>query len=153
VIHDHFVETADKSEIKQTLIHELAHAIAEQNNKPNAKGKLKRVWHGQAWKDIMVALKADPERYHVGEYVKPTPPKRTMKELFAIKPKHPANRWEIGTFNQWLLRGYHVTKGNKGIFKTWDFIGDEYETKDGETSQFGRASAVYFDHTQVAPNK
>ena len=61
VFHDHFVETASEAEIEQTLKHELAHAIAEQNNDSD-----KRVWHGQAWKDILIALGGEAERYHVG---------------------------------------------------------------------------------------
>lgn len=148
VIHDHFVETADEAEIEQTLKHELAHAIAEQNNTTD-----KMVWHGQAWKDILTAIGGSPDRYHVGNYKKPAPVKKSMKELFNTLPKHPADRWERGTFNQWLSRGYHVIKGQKGQFTTWEFSADEYETDtDGKTSNWGRASAVYFTADQVEPN-
>lgn len=76
-----------------------------------------------------------------------------MAELYAIQPKYSADRWERGTFKQWLSRGYHVIKGQKGQFAVWEFVGEEYETgKDGETSNWGRASAVYFDNTQVEAN-
>lgn len=76
-----------------------------------------------------------------------------MDELYAIKAKYPADRWERGTFKQWLERGYHVIKGQKGQFTTWEFVADEYETDtDGKSSNFGRASAVYFTHNQVEAN-
>lgn len=149
VMHEHFAENALEDEIENTLIHELAHAVAEQNN--TAK---KSVWHGDFWKKINKQLGGDSERYHQGNYSKPAPVKRSMKELFQIKPKHPANRWERGTFNQWLLRGYHVMKGEKGHFVQWEFVADEYELEeDGKTSNYGRASAVYFYNDQVEPNQ
>lgn len=148
VMHDHFVDNADLAEVMNTLIHELAHAVAEQNNETD-----KRVWHGDAWKDINTALGGNAERFHVGGYVKPAPVKKTMKELFKTLPKHPADRWERGTFNQWLSRGYHVMKGQKGQFTTWEFSADEYETDvDGKTSKWGRASANYFTNDQVETN-
>ena len=155
VIHDHFVETGTPEEIENTLIHELAHAVAEQNNTEKTKsGKIKHVWHGQAWKDINTKLGGNSERYHTGEYHKPEHVKKTMAELYAIQPKHPANRWEQGTYKQWLSRGYHVIKGQKGNFQVWEFVGDEYETsEDGKTSNWGRASAVYFTPEQVEPNE
>lgn len=149
VMHEHFVENASPEEIENTLIHELAHAVAEQNNT----GK-KAVWHGQAWKDINTALGGNAERYHQGGYKKPAPVKRSMAQLFAIQPKKPATEWERGTFNQWLTRGYHVIKGQKGQLQVWEFVADEYETeKDGKTSNYGRAAAVYFTPDQVEPNK
>lgn len=149
VMHTHYVENADEKEIELTLIHELAHAIAEQNN-TNKKG----VWHGQVWKDINKELGGNSERYHRGGYIKPAPKKQSMQELFSIQPKHPADRWEHGTFNQWLRRGYHVTKGQKGQLATWEFVADEYETDiDGKTSNWGRASAVYFTPDQVEANR
>lgn len=149
VMHDHFVENAPEDEIEQTLKHELAHAIAEQNNT----GK-KAVWHGQAWKDILTALGGSPDRYHQGAYHKPAHKKMSMAELFAIQPTKPADEWERGTFNQWLRRGYHVMKGQKGQFVQWEFVADEYETEtDGKTSNYGRAAAVYFTPDQVEPNK
>ena len=148
VIHDHFVENADESEIEQTLKHELAHAIAEQNNTEK-----KAVWHGQVWKDILVALGGEAERYHQGTYHKPAFVKKTMKELYTILPTKPATEWERGTYKQWLTRGYHVIKGQKGQLVVWEFSADEYETDiDGKTSEWGRASAVYFTPDQVEPN-
>lgn len=149
VMHDHFVETADEAEILNTLIHELAHAVAEQNNTTG-----KRVWHGDAWKKINDQLGGNAERYHKGSYTKPAFKKINKRDMFAIKPKHPANRWERGTYNQWLLRGYHVIKGQKGQYVQWEFVADEYETEvDGKTSNYGRASAVYFTPEQVEANK
>lgn len=155
VIHDHYVENGDKSEVMNTLIHELAHAVAEQNNtKVNKAGKPVRVWHGDAWKEINTKLGGNSERYHTGSYHKPEYVKKTMAELYAIQPKHPADRWERGTYKQWLSRGYHVIKGQKGHFAVWEFVGDEYETDvDGKTSNWGRASAVYFNNDQVEPNE
>ena len=37
----------------------------------------------------------------------------------------------------------------------WEFVSDEYELKDqdGKTSNYGRASAVYFTPEQVERNK
>ncbi|MES2367817.1 MAG: SprT-like domain-containing protein [Pseudomonadota bacterium] len=149
VFHDHFVENASDDEIMQTVIHELAHAIAEQNNTLK-----KAVWHGQAWKDINAKLGGNASRYHIGGYSKPAPKKMSMAELFAIQPTKPADEWERGTFNQWLRRGYHVMKGQKGQLSVWTFIGDEYETgTDGQTGKAGKASAVYFTPDQVEANK
>lgn len=149
VFHDDFVKNGTPEEIENTLIHELAHAIAEQNNTND-----KAVWHGQAWKDINADLGGDAQRYHQGGYKKPAPVKKSMAELFAIQPKHLADRWERGTFKQWLTRGYHVRKGEKGQLSVWEFVADEYETeKDGKTSNWGRASAVYFTPDQVEPNQ
>ena len=155
VMHDHFVETADEVEIEYTLIHELAHAIAEQNNTNKKKdGTPIRVWHGQVWKDINAKLGGNSERFHTGTYHKPEHVKKTMQELYAIQPKYPANRWERGTFKQWLSRGYHVIKGQKGSLSIWEFSSDEYETQeDGKSADWGKASAVYFDNTQVEANQ
>lgn len=154
VMHDHFVETAEADEIENTLIHELAHAVAEQNNTETKKGgTLKRVWHGDVWKNINSQLGGNAERFHQGGYKKPEHIKKTMAELYAIQPKHPANRWERGTYKQWLTRGYHVMKGQKGSLSVWEFVGEEYETStDGKTSNWGYASAVYFDNNQVEAN-
>lgn len=149
VFHDHFAENGSREELMNTLIHELAHAVAEQNNT----GK-KAVWHGDAWKKAMADLGGEVSRYHVGDYKKPAHKKMSMAELFAIQPTKPANEWERGTFNQWLRRGYHVMKGQKGQLQVWEFVADEYETEtDGKTSNYGRASAVYFTPDQVEPNK
>lgn len=150
VMHDHFIENGSPEEIENTLIHELAHAVAEQNNpKPE-----KRIWHGDFWKTINSQLGGNASRYHIGGYSKPAPVKKSMAELFAIQPKRPAEDWERGTFKQWLTRGYHVMKGQKGQFVQWEFIADEYETEqDGKTSNYGRAAAVYFTPDQVEPNK
>lgn len=149
VFHDHYAENASAEEIRETLIHELAHAIAEQNNTSK-----KAVWHGDAWKAVNAQLGGNASRYHVGNYKKPAPKKMSMAELFAIQPTKPATDWERGTFQQWLRRGYHVMKGQKGQLSVWTFIGDEYETgTDGQTSKAGKASAVYFTPDQVEPNK
>lgn len=149
VMHDHFAETANEAEIENTLIHELAHAVAEQNNTTD-----KRVWHGDAWKEINAQLGGNAERYHQGDYKKPEYKKVPMAELFKIQPTQPASNWERGTFKQWLNRGYHVMKGQKGSLSVWEFSSDEYETStDGKTAEWGRASAVYFTPDQVEPNK
>jgi hypothetical protein len=149
VIHEHFVKNAPVDEIENTLIHELAHAVAEQNNTES-----KRIWHGDAWKAINAELGGNAERYHKGEYVKPEPKKLSMQELFAIQPTKPADEWERGTFNQWLRRGYHVMKGQHGQLSVWTFASDEYETGvDGKTAKGGRASAMYFTPDQVEANK
>lgn len=148
VIHDHFIENADEAEIHNTLVHELAHAVAEQNNDTK-----KRIWHGDAWKKINNELGGNSERYHTGTYQKPELVKKSKADLFNTLPKYPATRWERGTYNQWLSRGYHVMKGQKGQFVQWEFIADEYETEvDGKTSNYGRASAVYFTPDQVEAN-
>ena len=148
VIHDHYVENGDEAEIHNTLIHELAHAVAEQNNETG-----KRIWHGDAWKKINKELGGNSERYHTGTYQKPELVKKSKAELYNILPKYPATRWERGTYNQWLSRGYHVMKGQKGSLSVWEFSADEYETTtDGKTSTWGRASAVYFTPDQVEAN-
>lgn len=133
----------------QTIRHEVAHLIAETVNK-----KAKGVWHGQAWKDIFAGIGGNAERYNTSGFIKPgAKPVKTMEELRKIKPTQPADTWERGTFRQWLERGYHVMKGQKGERAVWQFVADEYETaEDGKTSKFGRASAVYFTPDQVAPN-
>lgn len=153
VFHEHYVNNGTPEEIENTLKHELAHAIAEQNNtKKKRNGTPIRVWHGDAWKAIHKALGGDSQRYHVGGYEKPAFKKLSMAELFNIKATRPATDWERGTFNQWLRRGYHVIKGQKGTFKMWEFSANEYETEDGKTSEWGRMSAFYFSPEQVEPN-
>lgn len=148
VMHDHFVQTADTAEIENTLIHELAHAVAEQNNETD-----KRIWHGDAWKKINTELGGNAERFHKGGYSKPAFKKMSKKDMYSILPKEDASNWERGTYNQWLLRGYHVIKGQKGQLAVWEFSADEYETaEDGKTSNWGRASAVYFTADQVEAN-
>jgi len=150
VIHDHFVDNGTDKELENTLIHELSHAVAEQNNTLK-----KRVWHGDAWKDVMLALGGNAERYHAGEYKKPEFKKRPMYELYAIQPKYEASRWEHGTYNQWLTRGYHVIKGQKATLKTWTFKGDEFEKlEDGEVhTGVSRKTVLVFEHTQVERNE
>lgn len=149
VVHDHYAENGTEEEVLNTLVHEVAHAVAEQNNETD-----KRIWHGDFWKKINAELGGDAERYHQGGYRKPAPVKKSMQELFAIQPKYPADRWERGTFKQWLSRGYHVMKGQKGTLTIWEFVADEYELEqDGKTSNYGRASAVYFTPDQVEANK
>lgn len=135
--------------IRQTIRHEIAHLIAETQNT-----KAKGVWHGQAWKAIFAELGGNAERYNTSGFVKPGAEKvQSMEELRKTKPTQPADTWERGTFRQWLERGYHVMKGQKGQLVTWEFQAEEYETaEDGKTSKWGRASAVYFTPDQVAPN-
>lgn len=139
----------NKKFVLQTIRHEVAHLIAETQNT-----KAKGVWHGAAWKAIFAELGGDASRYNTSGFVKPgAKPLKTMEELRKIKPTQPADTWERGTFRQWLERGYHVMKGQKGERAVWQFVADEYETKeDGKTSRFGRASAVYFTPDQVEAN-
>lgn len=150
-IDSRFAEKGDRAEVLNTLKHELAHLIAETFNT-----KAKGVWHGQAWKDAHVALGGNGERYYSGSFVKPENEGKefkSMQELRQIKPTQPADTWERGTFRQWLERGYHVMKGQKGSPVVWQFQANEYETdKDGKTSKWGRASAVYFTPEQVEAN-
>jgi antirestriction protein ArdC len=149
VIHDDFVQNASLEEIENTLIHELAHAVAEQNNTTS-----KRIWHGDSWKAINTELGGNAERYHKGGYKKPEHKKMSMAELYAIQPTKPATEWDRGTFKQWLSRGYHVMKGQHGQLSVWTFGDDEYElTEDGKTGNGGRASAIYFSPEQVEANK
>lgn len=148
VFHDDYVENGSEEDLEQTMLHELAHAIAEQNNT----GK-KAVWHGEAWKEVLSAIGGKPERYHTGTYKKPEFKKLAKRDMFAILPKQDKENWERGTYNQWLLRGYHVMKGQKGSLSVWEFVGQEYETdQDGKTSNYGKASAVYFTPDQVEAN-
>lgn len=153
VIDSRFAEYGEShpAELRDTIIHELAHLVAETANKTK-----KRIWHGQAWKDAAVALGGSGERYYTGSFKKPEASPTTTKtkaELYAIMPTKPATEWEHGTFRQWLERGYHVIKGQKGQVSVWSFQAEEYETKDGKTSDWGRASAVYFTPDQVEPNQ
>lgn len=149
VFHNDYVANGSAEDLEQTMLHELAHAIAEQNNTTK-----KGVWHGQAWKDVLTAIGGNPERYHTGTYKKPAFVKMDKRDMFAIQPKQPATAWERGTYNQWLLRGYHVIKGQKGQFTVWEFVGEEYETStDGKTSNYGKAYANYFTADQVEPNQ
>jgi hypothetical protein len=149
VLHEDYMTNGSEAEVENTLVHELAHAIAEQNNETK-----KPIWHGDAWKAINTKLGGNAERYHQGGYTKPAPVKKTMAELFAIQPTKPADTWDRGTFKQWLSRGYHVIKGQKGELSVWTFSADEYETAtDDKTSTFGRVSAVYFTPDQVEANK
>lgn len=151
VLDSRFTEKGDRAEVINTLKHELAHLIAETVNT-----KKKAVWHGAAWKDAHVALGGNGERYYTGSFVKPENEGKefkSMDELRKTKPTQPATDWERGTFRQWLERGYHVMKGQKGSLQVWQFQANEYETdKDGKTSKWGRSSAVYFTPDQVEPN-
>lgn len=148
-----YCENGHLDELVNTVKHELAHLIAETFNKKKKTG----VWHGQAWKDVFIALGGDGTRYYTGKFVKPENKGKVFKtkaELYAITPKQPATDWEQGTYRQWLERGYHVIKGQKGQLRVWEFSANEYETdEDGKTSEWGRASAVYFTPDQVEPNK
>lgn len=155
MIDSRFVEWCNEgnhdAELLDVIRHELAHLIAETLNT-----KKKHVWHGQAWKDILLAIGGDGQRYYSGSFVKPenvgkefTP----IKDLYNRLPTQPATDWERGTFRQWLERGYHVIKGQKGQVQVWEFKGNAYETaEDGKESQWGRAAAVYFTPDQVEPN-
>jgi len=136
-------------ELINTIKHELAHLIAETFNKKKKTG----VWHGQAWKDVFLSLGGNGDRYYTGKFVNVGKTFKTKQELYSTLPKSPATDWDQGTFRQWLERGYHVKKGEKGQFKMWEFSANEYETGvDGKTSEWGRAYAVYFGPEQVEPN-
>lgn len=76
-----------------------------------------------------------------------------IRDLYSVLPKQPATDWERGTFRQWLERGYHVIKGQKGTLQVWEFKGNAYEAEDGKESDWGRAAAVYFTPDQVEPNQ
>lgn len=145
-------ENGHLEELINTMKHELAHLIAETFNKKKKTG----IWHGQSWKDVFVSLGGDGTRYYTGTFVKPENVGKTFKtkaELYAVTPTQPATDFERGTYRQWLERGYHVIKGQKGQFTTWEFSANEYETDiDGKTSDWGRASAVYFTPDQVEAN-
>ena len=78
VIDEHYIENANKDEIYGTIIHELAHAIAEQNNKEK-----KAVWHGQVWKDINTKLGGDAERFHK-EVIKSPNTKRNLWKNYML---------------------------------------------------------------------
>ena len=130
VFHEDYMLNGSDVEVYDTLIYELAHAVAEQNNTTN-----KRIWHGDTWKKINKELGGDAERYHKEGYTKPEPKKTSMKDLYATLPKLPKDTWDRGTYKQWLSRGYHAIKGEKGQFTTWEFIAEEYETaEDGNLS-------------------
>lgn len=152
VLDSRFTEYGEthEAELIDVIRHELAHLIAETLNT-----KKKHVWHGTAWKDILVAIGGDGQRYYKGAFVKPENVGKTFtptNELYGKLPTQPATDWERGTFRQWLERGYHVIKGQKGSLQVWQFQGNAYETKDGEESDWGRAAAVYFTPDQVEAN-
>lgn len=155
-IDSRFVEWCNDNnndaELLDVIRHELAHLIAETFNT-----KKKHVWHGTAWQDICKAIGGDGSRYYQGKFVKPENVGKEFKpitELYNILPKQPATDWERGTFRQWLERGYHVIKGQKGSLQVWEFKGDAYESADGkEENGWGRAAAVYFTPDQVEPNQ
>ena len=146
-----YCEENDLEELVNTVKHEVSHLIAETVNT-----KKKHVWHGQAWEDIFLSLGGNGDRYYKGSFVKPENVGKEFKskrDLYSVLPTRPATDWEQGTFRQWLERGYHVIKGQKGQLKVWEFPAEEYETKeDGKTSNWGRAAAVYFTPDQVEPN-
>lgn len=155
VIDSRFVEycsNGHEAELLATIRHELAHLIAETFNT-----KRKAIWHGTAWKDICTAIGGDGARYYSGSFVKPENKGKTftpVAELYNRLPKQPATDWERGTFRQWLERGYHVMKGQKGQVQVWEFNGNAYETdQDGKESTWGRAAAVYFTPDQVEANQ
>jgi hypothetical protein len=150
VIDSRFCESGLTDEILNTVKHELAHLIAETLNT-----KKKNIWHGDAWKTVHKALGGNGDRYYKGTFVKPENKDKvfkTMEQLRATKATEPANTWEHGTYRQWLERGYHVIKGQKGNLQVWKFIGNEYEMEDGKTVNLGTAYAVYFNNDQVEAN-
>lgn len=154
VIDSRFAEYGQvhKDELLDVIKHELAHLVAETSNATK-----KRIWHGDAWKKTHKSLGGTGERYYSGTFVKPENKDKvfkTMEELRTTKATQPADTWERGTFRQWLERGYHVIKGQKGSLSVWEFKGDAYEGDDGkEKNGFGRASAFYFTADQVEANK
>lgn len=147
-----YCENGNLEELVNTVKHEVSHLIAETFNTKKKTG----IWHGQAWKDIFTAIGGNGDRYYKGTFVKPENVGKTFKtkeELYATLPTQAKETWERGTYRQWLERGYHVIKGQKGQFVQWQFSANEYETDtDGKTSEWGRASAVYFDANQVEAN-
>jgi len=155
VIDSRFIDYCEDNsldDLVNTVKHEVSHLIAETFNT-----KKKGVWHGQAWKDVFISLGGNGDRYYKGKFVKPENEGKSFKtkeELYNTLPTQPANTWERGTYRQWLERGYHVIKGQKGQFVQWQFSAEEYETdQDGKTSKWGRASAVYFTPDQVEANQ
>jgi hypothetical protein len=154
VIDSRFIDYCrdDQTELINTVKHELAHLIAETFNKKKKTG----VWHGKAWQDIHVALGGNGDRYYKGSFVKPENVGKNIKtreQLAGILPTQPKEDFERGTYRQWLERGYHVIKGQKGQLQVWEFNSNEYETaEDGKTSTWGRAAAVYFTPDQVEAN-
>lgn len=155
VIDSRFVEWCNDNnndaELLDVIRHELAHLIAETFN-----DKKKHIWHGTAWQDVCKAIGGDGSRYYTGKFVKPENKGKEFvpkAELYNRTPTQPATDWERGTFRQWLERGYHVIKGQKGTLQVWEFKGNAYETsEDGKESDWGRAAAVYFTPDQVEPN-
>ena len=153
VIDSRYVEYGKdhRDEVLSIIRHELAHLIAETVNETK-----KRIWHGDAWKDICSAIGGDAERYYKGAFVKPENRGKTFmskEEMRQTKPTQPADTWERGTYNQWLLRGYHVKRGEKGTPVMWEFKGEAYEGEDGkEENGYGKAYAVYFRNDQVEAN-
>lgn len=161
IIDTEFVEYGNLQELVDTIKHELAHLITMATvQKSNSKGRAIRVWHGQEWKDIFISLGGSGDRYYKGEFKKEqqTEEYKKMKrsELYKILPTKPANTWFEGTYNQWLRRGYHVIKGEKGAFRVWEYVAEESESKhqDGKTHNgYGKAGASYFTSDQVQPNQ
>jgi hypothetical protein len=147
-----YCENGHLDELVNTVKHELAHLIAETFNT-----KKSGVWHGQAWKDVFAKLDGNGDRYYKGAFVKPENAGKVFKtkaQLYATVATQPATDWERGTYRQWLERGYHVIRGQKGELVKWNFSANEYETdKDGKTSDWGSATAVYFTPDQVEANK
>jgi hypothetical protein len=155
VLDQRFVEYAQnghQSELVDVISHELAHLVAECHNKTK-----KHVWHGQAWQAAHKALGGNGNRYYSGSFVKPENEGKTftsMAELRQTVPVQPATDWQHGTYRQWLARGYHVNKGEKGKKASWIFKAEPYESANGkEETGWARASAVYFGPRQVAANQ
>lgn len=151
VLDTRFVEYAKDHEngLIDTITHELAHLVAETRNDTK-----KRIWHGAAWQATHKELGGSGSRYYTGAFKKQeNADNRSIADLYKVLPTEPSTTWERGTFRQWLTRGYHVAKGQKGHLVMWQFQGEAYEGDNGEEqSGFGRASAFYFNNDQVEPN-
>ena len=60
-----YVELNDEDEVTDTILHEVAHALAYQRHGSAGHG------HGRIWKSICVEIGARPERLHTGKLGRP----------------------------------------------------------------------------------
>ena len=60
-----YVKLNDKDEVMDTILHEIAHALAYHRHGSAGRG------HGKIWKSICVEIGAKPERVHKGELARP----------------------------------------------------------------------------------
>lgn len=60
-----YVELNDEDEVTDTILHEIAHALAYQRHGSAGHG------HGEIWKSICVEIGAKPERLHKGKLDRP----------------------------------------------------------------------------------